>query len=1231
MPSLGEKCPQIELNLHSKSHLPYIQINNPPIKLLIDTGANESFISPEAYEKFYPHIPLVYEPFLVTNTHVTTQNYYSLTVPCFDEFKDYIPIKLYLYKFHNFFDGLIGCDQLKKWNAKIDLATHTLETKFTQIPIILYSPERLNSYQITIPAQTTQLIKVPTNIAQGDIYIEEQPISDCYISECLSSAENNHANVQISNPTDNDIVISIGKPIFAHIFNEQTMPVTRVETTVTTDMRAQQVLSHLRIEHLNAEETANLLNLCKEYSDVFYLENEPLTFTNEIKHHIRTIDDSPVYSKSYRYPYVHRKEVQNQIESMLHQGIIQPSSSPWNAPIWIVPKKSDASGKVKWRLVIDFRQLNAKTINDKYPIPNINDILDKLGRCLYFSTLDLKSGFLQIQLNPSDIPKTAFSVEQGHFEYVRMPMGLKNSPATFQRVMDNVLHGLPNCTTYMDDILVFSTSLQEHIVNLRAIFERLRNSNLKIQMDKSEFLKHETPYLGHIITTDGVKPNPDKISAIVNYPVPKTPKQIKAFLGLLGYYRRFIPNFARVTKPFTSCLKKGAKINLTPEYLACFEHCKTLLTNDPILTYPDFSKEFILTTDASNVALGAILSQGPIGSDKPIAYASRTLNDSEINYSTIEKELLAIVWATKYFRPYLFGREFKIITDHKPLIWLMNLKEPGSRLTRWRLRLAEYDYTIVHKKGKINTNADALSRIQINQNETMSLFVNHSETAHSDTSSTLTAEGNSPVHSSSTLTAHSIMAGGSNDPQHQESTASPHIETIHTSLENPVLEIPISDEPLNKFKRQLVINIINGSPKNRPTTTQPFQSFQKTTVDINEHNLEGCLINVIKSHVDPELRTAILVNPIEKMLDIIPILQQTFENSSMNLVLVKHEVLNINDQSNQLEVIKKYHEGKTNHRGINETYLSLSQRYFWPKIKIDITKFINECNICRCAKYDRNPIRPQFRIVPPPTQPFELAHADVLTLDHDKYLTIIDSFSKYAQAYLLPDCTAPNILKALLTYSTHYGFPLNLTTDQGTEFNNQVVSEFLRLHKIEHHMTSAYTPNENGIIERFHSTLLEHLRLLKIQHKNEPTRSLIPYALIAYNSSIHSLTKCRPFDVLTGHFDPRNPIDLNMTDRYLQTYIQEHRSRMETVYKIIHDSALSNRIGIMTRRNADREPVLDYEQNQVIHLRNPMASRQKLAPRFTQDKVVKNLPVHIYTAKSRGPVAKSRLKRPSKK
>ncbi|KAJ2952044.1 hypothetical protein O0L34_g4305 [Tuta absoluta] len=787
-------------------------------------------------------------------------------------------------------------------------------------------------------------------------------------------------------------------------------------------------------------------------------------------------------------------------------------------------------------------------------------------------------------------------------------------------------------------------------------------------MDKSEFLTHETPYLGHIITPDGVKPNPDKIAAIIKYPIPKTTKQIKGFLGLLGYYRRFIPDFARLTKPLTTCLKKGAKVKLTPEYLKCFENCKTLLTNDPILQYPDFSKEFNLTTDASNVALGAILSQGPIGSDRPIAYASRTLNDSEMNYSTIEKELLAIVWSTKYFRPYLFGRQFKIITDHKPLQWLLQTKEPNSRLTRWKLKLAEYNFTIIYKKGKSNTNADALSRIEINMEDLDSMVVNITSGSSSRrSSSTITAPDDRPLISqsstdtapsfralssptptdnfqrnSSTITAPSIRALSSpiqsENPQESSDRHDNYIDrdddlpsdTAHTSVEHPILDIPISDDPLNKFRRQLVIKCTNNCTKTKPKITSPFENFRKVTVHVSEENLQQDLISVVKNHIDPKLRTAVLIEPIDKIYTIVPILQNTFQNSSMNLVLVKREIQNMSDYLDQQDVISKYHSGKTNHRGINETYLSLSQRYFWPKLKESITKFINECAICSRAKYDRNPVRPEYQIVPPPSKPFEHTHADVLTIEQDKYFTIIDAFSKYAQAYRLPDCTAPNIVKALITFSAHHGYPMSITTDRGTEFTNQIVAEFLKLHKIQHHTIAAHAPNENGMIERFHSTLLEHLRLLKIQHPNESAMNLVPFALIAYNSSIHSLTKCRPFDLISGHFDPRDPTDLDLTQRLLQQYSQEHREKMQTVYKIIHDQALSNRETIMTRRNLDREPEINYDPDQEVYIRNPAAARQKLAPRYTHDNVIANLPIHIYTSRKKGPVAKTRLKRKKK-
>lgn len=1121
----------------------------------------------------------------MTNVHATTRNDYSITLPGFSEFRDSDNVKLFVYRFHDYFDGLIGLDLLTKWEANINLKDKLLKTKFAENPIAMYDSRNVNLYENIIPAQSSKMVRLPINAPDGDVLIEKQIFCNCIIHEFLTTVKNSRGIVEVENHSANDIIFSLDSPVYGEVYNIQC-----TRTDDATD-RAREVLGRLRTDHMNAEEKANIEALCTRYADVFYLDGEPLTFTNKIRHRIKTTDEVPVHTKTYRYPFVHRQEVRDQISKMLEQGIIRPSTSAWSSPIWIVPKKMDASGKQKWRMVIDYRKLNEKTIDDRYPIPNITDVLDKLGKCQYFTTLDLASGFYQVENHPDDIEKTAFSVEHGRFEFLRMPMGLKNSPSTFQRVMDNVLRGLQNevCLVYLDDIIIYGTSLQESINNLEKVLQRLRESNFKVQMDKSEFLKLETAYLGHVITREGIKPNPEKIAAIAKYPIPKTTKEIKQFLGLLGYYRKFIPDFARITKPMTACLKKGKKIILDDtNYVNSFEKCKTLLMNDPILQYPDFNRDFVLTTDASNFAIGAILSQGPIGSDKPVSYASRTLNDSELNYSTIEKELLAIVWATKYFRPYLFGRKFKVVTDHKPLQWMMSLKEPNSRLTRWRLKLSEYDFTVIYKKGKNNTNADALSRVEIHNEEINSLAGNPSEKPPS-------------LANSSTI-------------------------TVHTSNEHPILEVPITDDPLNKFHRQIHLTVVDDV-KRRPVVTKPFDTHTRVAIQISKSNFDDDIVNAIKEYVHPKVKTAILIQPPLAMYSIIPVIQDKFKSSSMNLVLAKAEIENIKDYLKQQEIIQHYHDGKTNHRGINECYLSLSKRYYWPKMREMITKFISECTTCGQAKYDRNPIKQKFNIVPPATKPFQTLNLDLFTAQNEKYLTFIDVFSKYGQAYHLRDGTAVSILQALLHFCTHHGLPQTIVTDNGTEFTNQLFTEFINLHSITHHRTLPHAPNDNGNIERFHSTLLEHLRLLKIQRKDEPIIHLMPYAIIAYNSSVHSFTKCRPFDLITGHYDPRDPISIDSTAQLLQQYTQMHKVQMQMVYDMINETSLDNRATLIENRNKTREPEIEYCPQQQVFIKNPMASRQKIAPRYTQDTVLANLPIHIYTSKKRGPVAKSRLKR----
>lgn len=481
--------------------------------------------------------------------------------------------------------------------------------------------------------------------------------------------------------------------------------------------RYNEIIKIFKLDHLNNEERIAIENSIKRNADCFHLPEESLEFTNVLQHRIPTNDNIPIHTRQYRFPPVHKEEIDRQVKTLLDQNIIKPSESPYNTPVWIVPKKPDSKGNKKWRMVLDFRALNEKTIGDAYPLPNITDILDQLGGAKYFSVFDLASGFHQIKMHPDDSHKTAFSTPHGHYEFDRMPFGLKNAPATFQRLMDRVLTGMQGIEifVYLDDIVLYASSLREHEIKFEKLANKLREANLKLQPDKCEFLRKEVTYLGHVISENGVHPDPEKIKAVKNFPIPKNPKNIKQFLGLAGYYRKFIEGFSNIAKPLTNLLKNGVEFKWTQKEQDSFNTLKNMLCEEPILQYPDFSKPFVVTTDASGTAIGAILSQGPIGKDRPISYASRVLNDAEKNYSTIEKELLAIVYAVKHFRPYLYGKRFILVTDHKPLSWLHKAKDPTSRLARWKIKLAEYDYEIVYKAGKTNVNADALSRNPVEQ------------------------------------------------------------------------------------------------------------------------------------------------------------------------------------------------------------------------------------------------------------------------------------------------------------------------------------------------------------------------------------------------------------------------------------------------------------------------------------------------------------------------------------
>ena len=428
-------------------------------------------------------------------------------------------------------------------------------------------------------------------------------------------------------------------------------------------------------------------------------------------HSIDTGEHRPIRQPVRRTPFALRGKIEEMVQEMLQQGVIEPSWSPWASPIVLVKRKD---GGV--RFCVDYRKLNAVTKLNEFPLPRIDDTLDLLAGSCFFTTLDLVSGFWQVRMEPTSQERTAFTTFAGLYEFKKMPFGLANAPATFQRLMEVVLSGLARdaCLVYLDDIIVIGKTLEQHNAHLEQVLTRIRDAGLRLKPKKCKVAQQKVEYLGHVVSAEGVRTDLKKQEAVAKYPPPSDARSLRSFLGLASYYRKFVPNFAKVAGPLHALTKKEASFVWSPQCQQAFEKLKALLTSAPVLAFPEFANPFIQETDASGAGLGAVLAQKQAdGTVRPIAYASRSLQVHEKNYGITELEGLGVVWAVKHFRPYLYGHQCEVYTDHEALKSLLNTPQSSGKLARWGMAIQELDITIHHRSGRRNGNADALSRFPL--------------------------------------------------------------------------------------------------------------------------------------------------------------------------------------------------------------------------------------------------------------------------------------------------------------------------------------------------------------------------------------------------------------------------------------------------------------------------------------------------------------------------------------
>jgi len=563
------------------------------------------------------------------------------------------------------------------------------------------------SSEVIIPADV-----VYSNLRWGRtedqwVTVPSEPVAGLRIARVLLPDASPTVAVRICNITKHAIDLKKGQAL-SHLQTVNVVSAVNNGQEKPTDAAAQRKQMLERVDpSLPPSEKQQLERLLESYSDVFSYSEFDLGHTNIVSHEINTEQNTPFRQPLRPQPRAYLPVIDNLVNEMQQQGVIEPSQSDWASNIVLVKKKD---GTI--RFCVDYRQLNNLTKKDAYPLPRIDTCLDTLSGAVWYSTFDLRSGFHQVTIRPEDANKTTFVCHKGTYRFPRMPFGLCNAPATFQRLMDTVLAGLnfDICLVYLDDIILFSRTLTEHMERLGRLFKKLREANLKLKPSKCHLLQTKVTFLGYTISQDGVGTDPGKIEAVRDWPTPTNLRQCRAFVGLCQYYRRFVPNFSAIAAPLYNLTKKGAHFVWSRECQSAFDSLKSSLIGAEVLRLPDEEGLFILDCDASDQAIGAVLSQVQNGEERPVCYASQLYDKHQKNYNVTRKELLALVTFVKKFRQYLLGRKFLIRTDHAALQWLRRTPEPIGQQARWLEILEEFDFDIQHRAGTKHCNADALSR-----------------------------------------------------------------------------------------------------------------------------------------------------------------------------------------------------------------------------------------------------------------------------------------------------------------------------------------------------------------------------------------------------------------------------------------------------------------------------------------------------------------------------------------
>ena len=866
------------------------------------------------------------------------------------------------------------------------------------------------------------------------------------------------------------------------------------------DLREQVDLSHIESDTLREEIYAMLGKHAHMWKPGRLGE---ITAT---EHRIELRDGTkPIRQMPYRQGLAMRDLATGEIRKMLEHGVIEPAASEWASPIVFVPKKDGTK-----RFCIDYRKLNAVTKPDAYPLPRIDDCLDSLGEAMVFTTLDANAGYWQISVAPEDRDKTTFTCHSGTYRYLRMPFGLRNAPATFQRALDIILSGVrwQTCLIYLDDVIVFSKTKEQHVRDVDRVLTLLRQAGVTLKLKKCFWFQDRVDYLGHVITPGKLSVATQNTQAFGTMVFPQTLTQLRSFLGAANVYRRFIKGFAKISRPLSNLLRKDADpdwANPPSAAVEAFEELKERLTSPPVLVLPRRDCPYMIDTDASAYQLGASLLQRQ-DADKPtewmpVGYWSRTLNAAERNYSATERECLAVVWAVTSLRPYVEGTRFTIRTDHDALRWLMTLSDTSGRLTRWRLRLQEFDFDIVYRPGRVHQVPDALSRLLAIENDT--------EPLDDDVPSPLD-------HVLVTTRASRTRAKRASRPETTGDSDAPAVQ----GLDNAELR----QELAGMADDAMLDDVLDEDPDIFDLAYAEAQRGKSDPLPEVDVPLPISQLELLRAQATDEYCRSVLDRR-NKLLgtrffvDRYGVLRREDPQDPDNSQVIVPEVL-------RPRLLSLAHNSPmAGHPGQTRMYYTLRQAYYWPSMAADIYSTVRSCHSCA-----RNRIRLRKKTNPlaifPATVPLRSLCIDILgPLTKSKkgmryMLVITDRFTKLTQVVPLKGITALTVAKGFVEHWVFkYGPPKDLISDNGSQFASKLFRRVCQLLGIVNIFTSTYHPQTNGQVERYNRTILAMLRNYVSDHQDDwdEYATALTYA---YNNSVHRGTGTTPFNLVLSNPPP---------------------------------------------------------------------------------------------------------------